>query len=958
MAYKFPATVSKTLFVGREAELELFDQVLQSQRRERILHFPGPGGTGKTRLLEEMRERVATQPDVLVTADLIDFYKTANQTGFGLLDDVARQLGAQRFQTFHQEREQFRELLLREPEPGERGEAVHRVTEAFLKDYHALQTQGLRVVLLFDTCEEMHGVEDWFLGTLLPGILMRTQVHQPPADGVREAEIDIIEDDLHTTVVIAGRKRLDFPAEVGDLVRVADLEALSEAEVREFFRKGKLDEAIVSDEQIGELRIRSGGRPLYVALSFDWIKNEVGTVEQLLAPHIAEHDIAKEASDDQAGVFELEAPFAARLVVWVQRLPSAERRAILYTALAWRRMEPSLLSRLLYEGKDEEERIEQARLLIERLSRFSFVKYRPSSEDFLGSFQLHDEMRDLVRRYVWPQEGAMTQQALLIQVIAWYEERIGRAELLAGEALPADDEERALVAEWLFYQAQLDLAQAFGHHERLFRYASHYLDLAFCEMLNQEMRRFSRTLSLQQQDELSYRDALVAFRREQYASAYKLWVSLLRRPDLNLKLRATTLMMLTELSGYTGRPEVGIEYAQDGEHLYQELIAAEADPSEREQLRVELGQLYNNRGYCYRVKGEFANALSDYDQALQMPGRPKNEARTLNNIGFIYFLQGNFTEARTHVGRALQIREDLGIDYELGLGYNTMGQIMEESGRTDEAADLYRKALERFRVARSERGQALVLLNQGRLERVVNDYEEAISNLEAARKVFEKLGDKDNLAHALNELGCVYRQRGETDDWQKGLAHLEASRQLSEELGRPRDLADNIEDLAILHYRWAREARHQGDTEAVREHATQAHAYARQAHELAREYRIIYLQAKNERTFGDLAYDEGAYDEAFDHYFAACRSMARAVGERKGSPVLLQRRYEQMVDRLQERLQSFPSVEETQRQVERLLRQLQVLNEQEREQLSTLQEFLEASNRLALRAKSFHKATR
>ena len=65
-------------------------------------------------------------------------------------------------------------------------------------------------------------------------------------------------------------------------------------------------------------------------------------------------------------------------------------------------------------------------------------------------------------------------------------------------------------------------------------------------------------------------------------------------------------------------------------------------------------------------------------------------------MGYVYFLQGDLVQARTYVGQALQMRLELQIPYELGLGYNTMGFIQEQNGRIDPAADLYRKALSKL----------------------------------------------------------------------------------------------------------------------------------------------------------------------------------------------------------------------------------------------------------------------
>ena len=127
-----------------------------------------------------------------------------------------------------------------------------------------------------------------------------------------------------------------------------------------------------------------------------------------------------------------ERAFRGQLVSWVQRLRTEENRAILYTALAWRRMEPALLARLCDCS------VEKAQVLIEELARFSFTKYRPPTEGFAGSFQLHDEMRTLIREHAWKAEGHKTERDLLEQIVGLVcgegRLRIAPADAMAGRA--------------------------------------------------------------------------------------------------------------------------------------------------------------------------------------------------------------------------------------------------------------------------------------------------------------------------------------------------------------------------------------------------------------------------------------------------------------------------------------------------------------------------------------------
>ena len=918
----FQPTTSKEIFVGRHAEREMFASILDGQRPEWIIHLPGEGGIGKTRFLEMIhQDTLQNIGKVLVTRELVDFYNTTHQSEFGLLSGIAQAIDPARFEEFFHARGQFDELLKSEPEPSQRQDAAQKVLEAFLEDHKKLLQDDYKIVWLLDTCEEMGKVEEYMLENLLPAIsALETSLFlatEPKEDAVLQ---------YHTVVVIAGRKTLAFPETLDKQVLKWGLPPLSLEDFSQFFEEGTTDRELapIGEENLGMLYQLTGGRPLYVALSYDWLKNEIGTVEELLS---------------------MQEPFGEKLVGWVRRLDSLEKQAILYTALAWRRMEPSLLGRLLQVNPEE------AISLIQKLSKFSFVKYRPASEESAGAFQLHDEMRDLIGKYVGMQEGEIAINNILSQVIDWYMERIGDKEMMDGKKLPMQagvpaDLVRALLAEWLFYLLQYDFEQGFSRFDRMFRNASHNLDLAFCEMLNREVERFDTLLSAQKRDDLIFKEALVAFRRDQYGLAGNIWHSLVRQEDVPARARANTLLMLVELDSYQGKPGEALKHAEESKKIFESLLA-KADPEETDSLKKELGYLHNNWGFAYRVLGNYDEALEHYDKALAAGGKQKNIARTLNNMGYIYYLRGDMVNARTYVGRALHIRRLLKIPYELGLGYNTMGIIMEHSGRMDNAADSYRKAQSAFEVANSDRGRALVLMRIGHIDRLTNRFEEAEQAIQKAISVFEQKKDVDNLIEALNELGSIYRQRGGEGDWEKAEELHKKSLAYSEALGRTRNQADNWEDLCILYERRANQLRDIHDEKQAEHYAALAREAAQKVSELAGKHGYQYLQAKKERSLADLAFGEQNYSEAFERYFEAAYLMAQATMSERISPILGQRRYEVMVDRLQEQLQALPTLEETRTYAQLMLDKYQKLDDREKQHLSTLKDFLTAADDMA-----------
>ena len=82
---------SPIIFIGREKEIALFEQMLEKPDDGKwILHLHGQGGIGKTQLLHRfIKIAEESEHNVLITGDLIDLYWTANQRELGILKSIA-----------------------------------------------------------------------------------------------------------------------------------------------------------------------------------------------------------------------------------------------------------------------------------------------------------------------------------------------------------------------------------------------------------------------------------------------------------------------------------------------------------------------------------------------------------------------------------------------------------------------------------------------------------------------------------------------------------------------------------------------------------------------------------------------------------------------------------------------------------------------------------------------------
>jgi tetratricopeptide (TPR) repeat protein len=915
MSLVFLPSQSKTIFVGREEQIKGFESILKGELPKWILHIPGDGGIGKTRLLEQY-EKIAQEKfgESLATTGLIDFYDTSNQTNIGLLDEIASRLGFDPSGAFYQESRDFQKLI---NSKGADHLVVHdlfeQVYEKFLAEYKELLDQKERILILFDTCEEMKGVEEWVLESFFE-------------------EIDNIEKDLlgdsesedgsrknrKTLIVIAGRKELDFNKyeKYKGMVWTYRLPLLELDDVQNYFSTNPNIFKSISASEFQRIHECTGGRPLYVALVYDWLSNDVGTLGELL---------------------NMPDSFAAGLVGWVRRLEPNKKMSILYMAFAWRRMELSLLSKLLGDLP-----MDKVQVIVDELVKFSFIKYR-EIEDGHFVVNLHDEMRVLINEHVWPKESAEEMGKPYSLVLDWYAKAVDDPELFQGGGTPKNDRERALLSEELYYRLKRDLSGGLKLYEERYTSAVHFLDLAYCDMLNQEVSEFKKQLSQEERDKYDFRIALTAFRKEDYQRAGGIWHAFVMRPDVNPFQRATTLMQLVELDSYTGNPKEALQHAKEAESAYLGLIKAAKSAHERSRLKNHLGQLYNNWGYACRVSDDYKSALEYYKKALmvhdQAPQTKKHKARVLNNMGYVYYRLGDVERARTYVGRALNIRRDLDVPYELGLGYNTFGLIMEDGGRIPNAVDLFTKAYQAFEDAHSNRGKALAQINLGRMKRFMNNYEEALKELTLAEKVLRRLHDRDNLITVLNEIGTTYREK---EDWENALKYLNESLELSNYLGKKFQQTDTLDDIAVTYYKMA--IRMSG--KEFKEYVEKAKSYAGKSQKMAKSDNVDFFVAKADIVLGDLSYLEGEYNTAFKHYFEATSLMAKAWTSRNKASGFYQRRHEESLDKMQERLHAFEreeGIEKTLTYVRKLLTKIDQLPPAEKSALSKMRKTLNAT---------------
>ncbi|HEY9843077.1 MAG TPA: tetratricopeptide repeat protein [Candidatus Obscuribacterales bacterium] len=137
--------------------------------------------------------------------------------------------------------------------------------------------------------------------------------------------------------------------------------------------------------------------------------------------------------------------------------------------------------------------------------------------------------------------------------------------------------------------------------------------------------------------------------------------------------------------------------------------------------RPETARTWFNLAYSHTELGDYAQAVRDYDQALQLD--PKvNSDTTEHNLGYNYYLLGDYASARKHLSAQLAFKpEHLSALNYLGLSY------LEEKQYAP-ALEAFNRAIAidpNYRYPYNNRGR--LYHDQGQLEQALLDYDRALA---------------------------------------------------------------------------------------------------------------------------------------------------------------------------------------------------------------------------------------
>ncbi len=322
------------------------------------------------------------------------------------------------------------------------------------------------------------------------------------------------------------------------------------------------------------------------------------------------------------------------------------------------------------------------------------------------------------------------------------------------------------------------------------------------------------------------------------------------------------------------------------------------------QLAVELKPsvaLHLDRSEGAALRGDCLGALAEVDAAhLLAADDPALMARVLHRRGVVLAALGRTGEAEDAQREALERLRDQGRRHDVASALNHLGTLARAGGRRAEAEARYLEALRLARALGASRQQALVLGNLGLLSNDLGRLDEAERHLEAAVALDERAGRTRSMGIGLGNLALVARKRGEPVVC---LRHLADAMQAHRQVGDRRMVARTLIGTGALHAQRGhledaaetleQVLEHEGVAETERARAMTALAsvreqqgYLEQARRLLETALDIQTRLGRHRQIGIvnvelalIAHREGRAQDADDRLHAALAA-ARPLGDR------------------------------------------------------------------------------
>ena len=276
-------------------------------------------------------------------------------------------------------------------------------------------------------------------------------------------------------------------------------------------------------------------------------------------------------------------------------------------------------------------------------------------------------------------------------------------------------------------------------------------------------------------------------------------------------------------------------------------VATHGRPAHARSLSVAL--------YRYLDGGHRSEALAVHtraDQAARQITDPAERAQAARRLADAHLGLRQPAAAAEHFGRALDLFRQAGDEIGEATVLNGLGRVEQISGRYDRATAYHRRAMVLLERAGDRAGQARAHNKLGAIATRRGRFRSAARHFQQALTAFREAGDETGEAVALNNLGLAEQRLGR---YGSAAGHLEEALDRAGRLGNVHSQAGTLDNLGSMHARLGR--------------PDLAADYHRRALTLFTTIGEQDGQAWALNGLGEAAHLAGRPEQALDHYRAA-----------------------------------------------------------------------------------------
>ena len=285
---------------------------------------------------------------------------------------------------------------------------------------------------------------------------------------------------------------------------------------------------------------------------------------------------------------------------------------------------------------------------------------------------------------------------------------------------------------------------------------------------------------------------------------------------------------------------------------------------------VALKQIGNYAMY----QNNYTEALHYYDSALMLIRDDENElalvTTLMNNKGVVYDMMGNFTDALSIYNEALEIRKKTKDDKGVAQNLHNIGALYYQKGDYNTAIDYLLQSLKIEEKIGNVNGVGETYVNIGTMYSEIEEYEQSMKYLTLALSIFTETGSK-NIVPVLLNLGIYHLLTDKNIEQSEEYLSkaLEKSHELHEQYFLP-EIFYNLGEVYVL-----------------KKNYDEAEKYIQNTLDIVTETGNNYLLSQVHQLMGKIQIEKGNIERAKNH-FTKSLSIAEELGLKKQSAAAYQ----------------------------------------------------------------------